>query len=62
METYKIKSFFTDVKTGEERNPGDLVEFSQERVKEIQAVDPKLIELVKAEPTPKAQAKAASKK
>jgi hypothetical protein len=52
METYKVKQFFTDLKTGDERHPGDLVEFSQERVKEIQKVDPELIELHKVDVLP----------
>jgi hypothetical protein len=60
MQKYKIKKFFTDIKTNEARNPGDVVEFSQERVKEIQAVDETLIELV--EPEPEAPKVAAKKK
>lgn len=59
MQKYKIKKFFTDIKTNEARNPGDVVEFSQERVKEIESVDPTLIELVQPKPKSAPKAKVA---
>jgi hypothetical protein len=59
MQKYKIKKFFTDVRTNEQRNPGDVVEFSQERVKEINSVDDSLIELVQPKPKTAPKAKVA---
>lgn len=46
MKKVMINRTFKDRVTGKERKAGKFVELSEERIAEIQAVDPKLITVV----------------
>lgn len=52
MKKVKIEHRFIDRETGEMRNVGDVVELTDERIAEIQSVDPMFISVL-AEKKPK---------
>lgn len=52
MKKVKVEQRFIDRETGEMRNVGDVVELTDERIAEIQSVDPMFISVL-AEKKPK---------
>lgn len=56
MKKVKIEQRFIDRHTGKMRNAGEVVELTEERIAEIQSVDPALISVL-AEEKPKGEEK-----
>lgn len=51
MKSYKVKRAYTDRETGEQRNPGDMVQASDERAAELREADV-IYATVQADPEP----------